>query len=253
MLKNHFIMAYSGNKRTEVDKIYNNIENIEKYNYIIEPFCGSSALSFYISLKHPKKYKYVLNDNNNFLIDLYKIFQDETKTNIFLDEMKTIIDNCKDKTKYLEYVKQSNKCLKSWYLVNTFYRMRPGLYDCDMNSNRLEKIKKAPIINFLRNEKIILLNKDYKDVYEDYKNIEDCLIFLDPPYISSCNNFYKNPDVNIYEYLYNNNINNEKSKIILCLESIWIIKLLFKSNKFIEYAKQYEISKKKTTHCLIMN
>lgn len=74
-MKNHFITPYSGNKRNEAENIYNTTKDI--YNYedietIIEPFCGSCAYSYYLSLKHPNKYKYILNDNDNNLIKILK-------------------------------------------------------------------------------------------------------------------------------------------------------------------------------------
>ena len=64
---------------------------------------------------------------------------------------------------------------------------------------------------------------------------------------------YLDTQVNIYEYLSNNTIDKMKATILLCLEDNWIIKLLF--NKFIKssYNKQYEVSKKKTTHLIISN
>ena len=60
-------------------------------------------------------------------------------------------------------------------------------------------------------------------------------------------------NVNIYEYLYKNNIDNMKALIILCLESNWIIKILFNNQIKKEYVKQYQISKKKTNHLIISN
>ena len=60
--------------------------------------------------------------------------------------------------------------------------------------------------------------------------------------------------MNIYEYLYHNNITQEKAKVYLILENMWIIKLLFQHNNILfEYDKTYEASKKKTTHILISN
>ncbi len=64
----------------------------------------------------------------------------------------------------------------------------------------------------------------------------------------SCNDMYNHKGVNIYEHLYKNPISKENAKINLCVENIWIIKLLVQKYNFIEYAKNYEISKKKTTH-----
>ena len=46
-MRNHFIIPYIGNKREEVETIYNNIKNyIDDKKIIIEPFCGTSAVSY---------------------------------------------------------------------------------------------------------------------------------------------------------------------------------------------------------------
>jgi len=73
--------------------------------------------------------------------------------------------------------------------------------------------------------------------------------------MDSYNGFYNGDNqkqVNIYEYLYYNNINNFNSNIYLILENTWIIKMLFESNNIIStYYKKYEISKKQTCHIII--
>ena len=79
-MKNHFFFGYAGNKRNECETIYDEIKNkLDNITTIIEPFCGTSAFSYYLSLKCPKQFKYVLNDNNIFLIQLYVIAKDEKK------------------------------------------------------------------------------------------------------------------------------------------------------------------------------
>ena len=70
MKQNHFIFGYAGNKRGEVEVIQNYLEqnyNFEKIKTIVEPFCGTSAYSYYLSTLYPKKFKYILNDNNKLL------------------------------------------------------------------------------------------------------------------------------------------------------------------------------------------
>ena len=57
-MKNHFYFPYVGNKREEVEYILNNL-NLDNITTIIEPFCGSCALSYYISTKYPNKFKYI--------------------------------------------------------------------------------------------------------------------------------------------------------------------------------------------------
>ena len=96
--------------------------------------------------------------------------------------------------------------------------------------------------------------EDAITVYEQFKNNNQCMILMDPPYLSTSNDFYYDHNMNIYEYLYNINITKENAKIYLILENIWIIKLLFQTNNILfEYDKHYVLSKKKTTHILISN
>ena len=52
-MKNHFIFSYAGNKRNESENILEKI-NFNNIETIIEPFCGSSAISFHISTLKPK-------------------------------------------------------------------------------------------------------------------------------------------------------------------------------------------------------
>lgn len=255
-MKNHFFIAYFGNKRQEVEKIYNEIkDNIDKYNIIVEPFCGSSAFSYYIWLNNKDKNKtYVLNDNNNILIELYNICKDEVKFKKLYDDLVKLQEQTTNKEQYLEIAKRANNDIISYIFVNKIYNIRPGLYPrIPINKFNFKNFYEAPIIDFLRNAKIIISNKDALDVYNDYKTNKKALIFLDPPYLASNNSWYKDPTINIYEYLCDNDITKEKALILLCLENNWIIKLLFKGKKSIVYNKTYETTKKQTEHILIMN
>ena len=264
-MKNHFIISYFGNKRNEVETLYNLIkDDLINKTTIIEPFCGSSALSYYLSTQHPKKYNYVLNDNSTYLIEVYKILQDEEKTEDFikkLNDMHTAIFKEKTpeerKTKYLSCINENN--VISWVYSCRIYSIRPGLYPIRdekkfINYN-FNNILKAPIINFLRTENIKFTNDCGTNCLNSYKDDENNLIFLDPPYLQLCNDFYQDKSLNIYEYLYNNNnITNMKAKIILILEDTWLTKLLFKNYKIIQTNnKTYQTSKKKTLHLTISN
>jgi site-specific DNA-adenine methylase len=254
-MKNHFFMGYEGNKRQEVKQIYDEVkDNLENITTIVEPFCGSSAFSYYISTLHPKKFNYILNDNNPMLIELYKIASDDDKLQELIYKLNDItkyIDN--DKERYKEIVKVNE--LPNWVYKYKVYNIRAGMFP--INPNQLKKdfdfLKKTPIISFLKNENITFLNTDGIEVVKQYKDNIDVLIFLDPPYLASCNDFYHNKNLNIYEYLYHNKITSHTSYIVLCLEDIWIIKLLF--NGFIKsiYEKDYQVTKKKTNHIIISN
>lgn len=254
MNKNHFFTSYFGNKRNECGNIYEQLNNkLDDVEYIIEPFCGSSAISYYISLKHPKKFKYILNDNNKHLMECYKIFKDEIKLNKFIDDLNKLVVGL-NKEKYLSIIKENTP--EGWFIKHKLYCIRPGLYpiDYDLKKNKDFKILlDTPIINFLRTEDIEFKNGDAVQLISQYKDNDKALIILDPPYVQLNNDFYLEGDTNIYEYLYSNNIKDMNSKILLILEDNWIIKLLFPDTVKQTYNKIYQTNKKKTSHIIVSN
>lgn len=60
-MKSHFYMSYFGNKRMEVETIFNNLD-FTNVTTVIEPFYGSCSMSYYISTQYSNIH-YVLNDN----------------------------------------------------------------------------------------------------------------------------------------------------------------------------------------------
>jgi len=252
MNKNHFYIAYAGNKRTECKNIYDNI-NFNNIETIVEPYCGTCAISYYISLNKPNL-KFIFNDSNHFLKEMYEILIDDIKLDKFEEEYKKIIIDI-DKIKYNDYIK-TNKTVLSWFIKNKIYSIRPGLFPIDPKKIKTDiNLRSHPIYNFFRNNNIKFYSMNGVNMIEEYKNKKKCLIILDPPYINTNNAFYdyKVYENNIYEYLNDNNINNMKCKTLLILEDNYIIKLLFKNNIKNHYSKLYQGSKKNTTHLLIYN
>ena len=249
-MKNPFYISYTGNKRSEIDKIYDNI-NFKGIDTIIEPCCGSCSMSYYIWLKHPN-FKFILNDNNPYLLEMFNIIRDDDELNNFEMKINELIPGVlNDKHNYVKFIKQNN--VYAWFIANKFYSIRPGLFKKIDKITNVD-IKKCPIVNFFKNANIEFYNINGIECYENYKNSENNLILLDPPYLLSCNDLYHHSSVNIYEHLYNNDINQEKSKIYLILEKNWIIDLLFKNNHKIMYDKTYtSFNKKKTIHMIIKN
>lgn len=245
--KNHFFFGYPGNKRNEIKHIFDTINNYD-VEYIVEPFCGTSAFSYHMSLKHPGRYTYVLNDKNALLIELYNIVTDDKKRDEFEIKINGI---CSTMDKPI-YTKLDIKTLEGFYIKNKIYNIRPGLFPLKYNYKYL-KVNEAPVYKFLKNEKILLTCMNGIDIYNDYKN-KNALIFIDPPYLAACNDMYNSADCNIYKYFFNNDICDNKAEIILCLEDMWIIKLLFQKYTFITYGKNYTFgARRKTTHTVINN
>ena len=257
-MKNHFYMPYKGNKRQEVEGIFNEI-NFENITTVVEPFCGSCAMSYYISTQYTG-IKYILNDNNSFLKDMYEIMIDEDKLTFFenkINEILSIIKNSREEyEKFTRTTKEKPINIYKWFISNKYYSIRPGLFNMNPNSYKPLDLKTYPIYEFFINNDIEFTNDAGIDVYEKYINDEQNLILLDPPYLSSANHFYTDANTNIYEHLFNNAIEDVEAQILLILEDIWIIKLLFQNNindDTVTYSKKYASTKKKTTHIIIKN
>jgi site-specific DNA-adenine methylase len=250
-MKNHFFFSYNGNKRDEVETIHDALKNnLKNISTIIEPFCGSSAFSFYIASLYPRRFNYVLNDNNKYLIELYTIAQSPQKFNILVERLRKLLHNI-NKEKYNAIVHQDN--LDGYIIKNYIYAIRAGLFRNKGTIKSIDNFINAPIIQFLRTENIKTTNDDALQCYEKYKTNKNNFIFLDPPYVMLNNDFYANATLNIYEYLHHHNIIKEKAFIVLVLEWSWIIQLLFKDCKVITYKKKYQTSKKETVHAIIIN
>ncbi len=89
----HFIHSYAGNKRNEFKEFINYIDLDNKKN-IIEPFCGTSAISFMIWLEHKDKFNYYLNDNSKDIFNIYELFKNENGNDI-IDKINIIKNTIK--------------------------------------------------------------------------------------------------------------------------------------------------------------
>ena len=262
-MKNHFIFAYSGNKRDEVEIIYKELNENKLLNdditTIIEPFAGTSAISYYISLQHPLKYKYIINDNNELLIELYKIFSDNEKIKQFITTINEMcfIDNVFiDKTQYNNIKKLKN--IYSYFIKNNYYNIHPGLYPIGKKKNLLniETVLAIPIINFLQTENIEFYNKDALELILENNN-KYTLNILDPPYIFTDNSTYKKPTFDIYKWYFENKqppTEGGHTLLNFCfiLEYIYVIELIFQNDTIILYDKKYTGNcKRKVKHAFI--
>lgn len=244
---NEFPIAYMGNKRKEFHDIYDNI-NFNDIDTIIEPYAGTAAVSYYISKLHPKKYKYILNDNSKFLIEFYNILKNDDERTIFEKKINDIcIDIDKKKYKALD-----RTLLTTWYIHNKLYKIHPHLFPLDYKYKYISL--KGGYVDFLQNEDITIIYGSGMDIYIKYCDSSNCFIFIDPPYLFCNNADYETPEFNIYQHIAYNNIMLNKAKIMFCLEYSWIIKLLFQHIKnILVYDKRYDRSKRKTQHAIMFN
>ena len=251
----HFIFSYAGNKRKEF-QTFNEYIKYDGIKNIVEPFVGSAAISFNIYKEHKDKFNYYLNDNDKYLYETYLLLKNEDIEEIFikLNEIKNTVKNKED---FLKIYKKEEHSIYEYIYFRKASTFRMGMFNEERGitkSNYKPTKLLLEFVEFVKSANVFITNDDWSISYNKYKDDDESSIFLDPPYIASCNNMYGNATVNIYEYIYENNIKNNISNIYLILENIWIIKMLFKENNIlIEYDKKYEMSKKNTSHILISN
>jgi site-specific DNA-adenine methylase len=165
---------------------------------------------------------------------------------------------------YNNYIK--NGKVSGYLLGKKYYSMRPALFPLKYFKSRFKNkldLSIAPIYDFLVNANIELHSGDANKIIDENDN-EKTLIFLDPPYIASCNVFYSTDTgeniCNIYEKLVLYGLKNYKCKILIAHENNWLFKILFK--EYVENEKEYKKNyqntiggkqKKKTFHICIKN
>lgn len=260
-MKNHYYTPYVGNKRKEIKDILPLID-LDNIKYIIEPFAGSSAMSYYISTQYPKKFKYILNDNDKINISLYNISRDTERTEEFNENINKLIEEFNkytdDVNRKIYYNNIDSKTLEGYIFKQKYNNFRLGIYPPIIRIKQIKpyKLQDYPIYDFYNNEDITYENIDGVELINKYNEGDDKMFLIDPPYLASCNDFYNNKDVNIYEWVFNNSglLLDSKNKIIFVLERMWIITLLLKAFKILlEYDKQYAIKQKNTTHIVYSN
>ena len=179
----------------------------------------------------------------------------EDELDIINGEISKIIGDDMSKQEYRDYVKHGKY---GWYLANLYYEARVGTYPLNKKYNHKRRLKDVPIMDFLKSADIELYNDDGIKIFDRYSQDKNNFIFLDPPYLHSCNVFYDNLDTkssNIYEHLLDTGFRNFNASVVLVHEYNWLFKYLFKDDcvNIKTYDKRYELTKKQTKHIIISN
>lgn len=261
----HSFFAYPGNKRNEYKEIKDKL-NFDNITNIIEPFCGTAAISFNIWLEYGDKFSYHLNDKYKFLTDYYemvKITEPDDIYNNVSDVKKSITSH----QMFLELHRNRGKNLFVDITIRKMSGLRVGYRrQLELQNDKMFRYF-TPIqlkfLEFIKCPYVHITNNDWFDIFDIYKNDEHSLFIFDPPYIGRDNTLYKNPTLDVYQYFKTNNINIFNSKIFFMLEDIPIIRELFSSNYIYEpYDKIYNClhltknkqpTKQPTKHIIISN
>ena len=91
-MNNQFLFSYSGNKDREMNQILTFIPSLDNINIIIEPFGGSFSLIRHLYSQYPEK-KFIVNDNDKKLIDIYEAMIDPIKNENIINDIKVMMEN----------------------------------------------------------------------------------------------------------------------------------------------------------------
>jgi len=193
-------IKWSGNKSRHLRHIIPYIP--DDYNTYYEPFIGSGAL--FLKLQ-PKKW--VINDVNKDLINVWENVKNNTEIIIYLFEKFGKEFKPMSKQKKIEYCRNITETIDKMpynitratifmlmkfcvymgniIIKNKFYFMGLDLHISIQNrcffleKNNYNNLNK--VAEYLNSSNGLILNKDYKEVLNKVK--KDDFVFLDPPYV----------------------------------------------------------------------
>jgi len=228
---------YSGSKFDYTSKI-NNIINNSKSKIYIEPFVGSGAVLFNTSKNFDR---YIINDKDKNIIQIYKTFKHINYSD-YLIELNFVekefgdIKNCKEcyynfRNWFNENYWKSETIKEGIYLhflantcINSFLRFGPN----GMNQSFGHRFYKLNNIQFNMIREKLQKTEIYNTDYQEFFNVKNSLMFLDPPYILRKSSYDKFTSDNFNVFM--NLINDSDNEIVYT-------DILFEKNKHLNKVK----------------
>lgn len=173
------ILPYPGGKRRELGKIAEVIP--ENWDTFVDVFGGSGSVIFGFMCDKSKHYHY--NDINTTLVETMQMMTDYKKaisfernygdTEITTDLVKSSIDN-RDRDILNFVISQKYSFLA--------FATQPDVRRC--KGKLIDKYKPSTFAQKTHGFSLQITNNDYRQILETYRDSEDAVLYLDPPYIS---------------------------------------------------------------------
>ena len=242
-------LPFQGQKRRFITEFRKALEVFSFANIFVDLFGGSGLLSHVIKQVYPNKIV-VYNDFDNYSLRLENI----ERTNILLRQIRILLANVKPAEKipvniskkifkiiqgeerengYVDYITLSASLMFSCNYVTNFVELsKSTLY------NRVRNTDYPLADDYLTGIKVV--HKDYKELFKEYKNNNNVVFIVDPPYLSTDTSTYTNTSYwKLSDYLdvlkvldgtfYIYFTSNKSSVLELC---VWIERNLNASNPF---------------------
>lgn len=246
-----------GNKQKEYKKFLREIiiKELNNDSIFIEPFCGSAVVSFNIYKESLCK-NFHINDIEDHRINFYNcIKKDDSSIPLLYDFMRDVYK--KGQEEYKKYINNDNKDTYLYYIMSrVISSFRYGMYPTTKKINITNPSQNWT--NFFKCSTIT--NYDWKEIMNEYKDDENAFIYLDPPYMDSCNYDYGKYNKIKKENQYNQDflicdntkifidildyLKNSKCKILFSINSNAITNYIYKDFIKNEYLKKYDNTNK---------
>lgn len=190
-------LPFMGQKRNYLKYFKEVLKECPKDATYVDLFGGSGLLSRTVKDCYPEA-KVVYNDYDNFRERIKAI----PTTNRMLNSLRALLKDIPKGTKLCNLDKQ--------HIINLFEREK-GFVDYitlsssvlfSMNTvKNIEELKKATLYNKVRKSDysadgylngLDIVSNDYKELHNKYKDIENVIYLVDPPYLSTDCSTYKN-------------------------------------------------------------
>ena len=177
-----------GNKRNELKLLLPIIEpHLDEDSIFVEPFCGSSIVSFNIYIKQICKKQHIkthINDIDEFRIKFYNNMNKEKERQKLYKLEQEILN--KGEKFYYSIVREGDDEYLKYIISRRIHSFRNGLFP---TTKKIILHEISPNWKSFFKDSIIT-NKDYKVIFEKYKDNEKAFLYLDPPYMDSYNAGY---------------------------------------------------------------
>ena len=185
-----FLFSWTGNKDREIGTIMDALQangiDLANIDTVVEGFGGSFALIRYLIRNNTPGKRYIVHDFDTDLIASYNAMKEEKTNAVVCEELKAITPTLTKKI-YADSIKSG---IAGYILKHSVYAIRPGLFPVPVEGKAAKAPDYARMAAFTRYKDVDFIPGDFFPQLEKYKNNPRALVFLDPPYFLSSNDFY---------------------------------------------------------------